>query len=596
MTDLSTSLRKLHDRRKSRRIIITVVFHLFLVSFLTTFTALIGSTLDGLIISHYLGETTFGAFGLASPLINLIDMCGGFIASGTVVACGNLIGAGNGKDANRVFTSGFTLCLLVGGILAVLLFFFPQGIDFLLATKDAEIFKPMLHQYVRGMAPGIPALLLCMLMTSIVQMDGGRKRVLISSFVLCGVNLIGDLIVVTSTDLGLLGVGLTTTLSYFCSFAVLVTHFFGKSTIFRLGFSLSGLKKSLPNGFPAMVSRAATTLRNLCYNLFAVSSGGPAGMIAWSTVNSLSAFLSGFPKGFGHESLIGSGVFYGERDKDTLIPFIRYSFAIGAMIIIPVIILVFLLAPFLVGLYLSSSSESYTEAIFGLRWYALGLLPLTMNLILSNYYQSAGKKVISNVIFFMDGFGMLAVYCLFFLHFIGFSGLWYSFFVGKTTVFLGTLIYTWIRNRKLRISMSDLLLLPTDFDVSDENKFVATLLEPDSAVNISEEIVAFCKSRGIDDRRSFFVGLALEEMSQIIIDEGFGDGRRHSIDIKVFIQEGEISIRLRDDCKRFDTAKRTALMNPEDPSKNPGIRILSYISKETEYYSALNVNCLMMTI
>ena len=586
----------INDARKRTKIIFSIVLNLFAVSFLTSIAALLGSTLDGLIVSHFLGEEVMGAYGLASPLFNLIEMASAMFAAGTVVVCGNLIGNGKAEEAGKTFSSGFTMCLLVGGLLALLLFFCPQAGDFLIVKENTDVFLPGLHQYIRGLSLSIPANMLCSLLISIVQLDGGKRRAVVSAVVLCCMNLGGNMIVVTFTALGLLGIGLMTTLSYYCSFAVLLHYLLKKQTVFRPGFSFQGLKALLRGGVPALFSRAATMLRNLFYNIFAVQTGGPAGIVAWSTVNSLSAFLSGFSKASGHETLVGSGVFLGEHDKETVCNFMRCSFIVGMMITIPVIIAVILLAPFLAGIYISDNSASYSEAVFGLRWYALGLLPLTLNLILSNYYQSAGKTRMANIIYFCDGFGALVLFSLFFLQIIGFDGLWYTFFIGKMAVLLGTLLYICIRNRKLRISMENLLLLPPDFDVADEDKFYETVSDTAGAVNISNRIIEFCKTRGADDRCSMYVGLAIEEMTQIIMEEGFVDGKEHTIDIRVFLKDGKIIIRLRDDCKMFDTNKRIAIMNPEDSFSHPGIRILNHISQNTDYYGVLNVNYLNIYI
>ena len=585
-------------RNKSieNKIIHSIVYSLFTVSFLTMFTAVIGSTLDGLIVGRFLGETCFGALGLTSPLFNLIELISSVVATGTVVTCSNLIGEGRPEKAKTIFTSGFTLCLIVGGLSAIILGFMPWISKALVVKQDAEIFLPGMYEYVRGLAPGIPAIMLSTLMIPIVQLDGDKKRVVIASVVLCLVNLSGDIAVSKLTDLGMLGIGLTTTLSYYASVLILSAHFFRKNTIFRLGLSLSGLKTSLSSGIPSLFNRAATTLRNLTYNNIALGTGGPMGVVAWATVNNLSSFLSGFPKAFGQEALVGSGVFYGEKDRDTLIRFIRKSVLLALAVIVLVIAVIFFAAPFLVGLQLSASSEAFEEAVKGLRWYGLGLLPYTLNMILSHYLQSAKKKLFTNIICFMDGFGMLILFAMMMIGIIGFSGLWYSFFLGKSAVLILSVLYICFRQKSFRLTIENLLMLPKDFDVPEEDRFLISIDSMEGAAGTSEKIIGFCENRGIDHRRSSFVGLALEEMSQIIIDEGFGDGKDHSIDIKLFIQEDQITIRLRDDCKMFDTARRAAIFNPEDPASHPAIRVLNHISRETDYYSALNVNYLLMHI
>ena len=117
---------RMDSRRKEDRIILSLVNNLFSVSLISLMTVLAGSILDGLIISNFLHETAFAAFGLSSPLTNLIELVGNVIATGCIVSCGNLIGAGKTKEANRSFKACFTLCLDVGGAAAALLFIFPN--------------------------------------------------------------------------------------------------------------------------------------------------------------------------------------------------------------------------------------------------------------------------------------------------------------------------------------------------------------------------------------------------------------------------------------------------------------------------------------
>ncbi len=88
----------------------------------------------------------------------------------------------------------------------------------------------------------------------------------------------------------------------------------------------------------------------------------------------------------------------------------------------------------------------------------------------------------------------------------------------------------------------------------------------------------------------------MEEMAVIIMDEGFGDGRAHSIDIKLFIKNGLLTVRLRDDCKAFDATRRNAIMHPEDNLSNVGIRILNSIARDISYYSTLDMNYLTMHV
>ena len=583
-------------RKKEDRIILSVVNNLFSVSLVSLMTVLVGTILDGLIISNFLSERSFAAFGLSGPLTNLIELAGNVVSTGCVVVCGNLIGAGKSKAANRSFHACFTICLAAGGGIAARLVLFPQATGFLVSAKSGRTFTPDMFRYVRGMAPGIPAMMLTAVLNGIVQLDGGKKRVLAAAYVICGVNLVGDLLIVTLTDWGLLGVGAVTSVSYIIGTMILMTHFYTKESVFRPGFALSGLNGALSNGLPAASNRAATMLRNYLYNILALQWGGPSGIVAWSAVNGLSAFISALPKAFGQATLMGSGVFYGEEDRDSLVRFLRYTFLLRTVITGIVTLGICLLSPLLIRLYIPAASDAYAEAVSGLRWYALGLLPYTVNVIASNYLQSVKRSAAAQVINFLDGFGALAFWVLFLLRVIGFRGLYMSFFFGKGTVLIGTLIWIASARKPFRPAMENLLMLPDNFDAPNEDIFLATLTSRENAVNISEQIISYCSRKGISRSQSNHVGLALEEMAIIIIDAGFNDGKDHSIDIKLFVRNGQITLRLRDDCKAFDATRRHLIMHPEDNLSNVGIRILNSVARDITYYSTLDMNYLTMHI
>ncbi len=100
-----------------------------------------------------------------------------------------------------------------------------------------------------------------------------------------------------------------------------------------------------------------------------------------------------------------------------------------------------------------------------------------------------------------------------------FNTLFLSFVVGKSAVFLSILIYVCIKKKKFIFSLSleNILLLSENFDVPENDQYTTTITCKEEVINISEKIIDFCSEHGIDKRRSYYTGLAIEEMSIIII-------------------------------------------------------------------------------
>jgi anti-sigma regulatory factor (Ser/Thr protein kinase) len=142
------------------------------------------------------------------------------------------------------------------------------------------------------------------------------------------------------------------------------------------------------------------------------------------------------------------------------------------------------------------------------------------------------------------------------------------------------------------------MAIPDDFGPSEQDRIDITVREMGDVEEVSVQVIDFCRMRGIDRRRAFFAGLALEEMAGNIVEHGYQmDSRpKHSIDIRVIHREEDVILRMRDDCRPFDPSKRELLLEPEDKAHNIGIRMIYRIAKEVEYKNLLGCNALTVKI
>ena len=116
-------------------------------------------------------------------------------------------------------------------------------------------------------------------------------------------------------------------------------------------------------------------------------------------------------------------------------------------------------------------------------------------------------------------------------------------------------------------------------------------------IGSSEQIQNFVTSKGYAKRTAYFSSLAMEEMSGNIVNHGFNaDNKDHNMDVRVVSKKDGIMLRIKDDCKPFDPVGMNKLLNPEDPSKNIGIRMVSKIADEFSYQNMLGLNVLTIKI
>ena len=148
--------------------------------------------------------------------------------------------------------------------------------------------------------------------------------------------------------------------------------------------------------------------------------------------------------------------------------------------------------------------------------------------------------------------------------------------------------------RRITFRLEDYLLLPDDFDVVKDNQLNLTVTNKAEVVGLSERTQTFCTVNGIDNRRSMFAGICIEEMAGNIVDYGFVDGKKHFVDVRVIVNGEQIIIRLRDDCRPFDPRKWAEIHNPDDPTAHIGIRLVRKIATEFDYVNALKLNNLII--
>lgn len=120
----------------------------------------------------------------------------------------------------------------------------------------------------------------------------------------------------------------------------------------------------------------------------------------------------------------------------------------------------------------------------------------------------------------------------------------------------------------------------------------------EQVIGLSQHINAFCTSHGVDRRRSYLAALCVEEMAGNTVTYGFADGKRHSVDIRVILRDGDVLLRLRDDCAKFDLKEkvRSWTLDPEHPEENVGIRLVMALSKDVTYTNTMDMNNLLITI
>ena len=197
----------------------------------------------------------------------------------------------------------------------------------------------------------------------------------------------------------------------------------------------------------------------------------------------------------------------------------------------------------------------------------------------------------------VDGAVNVVVLSLFLIPALKMNGLYIANVLNGVICLALIVGFSFAKNGHFPRNMEQLLTIPEGFGASGDERIDIEVNEMPDVLNVSSQVIDFCKSRGIDDRRAHFAGLALEEMAGNIVTHGFtSDSGKHYIDIRVIHDNDDVILRLRDNCRSFDPLERTKVIDSEDKTKNVGIRIVNGISKDVQYQNLLGMNVLTVRI
>lgn len=572
-----------------------------MIFLLSKFASIIGNTIDGVIIGSFLGTDSMAAFGFTVPFQHFTTIFPAVLALGMQILCGKALGKGNISEVNGIFSLSVTAALAIMIFLTGAMFLFAEQIaDLLGAEKSLGVVRSLTLDYLKAYSLTLPALALVTILTPIMQLDNDRQRALFSVTLLSVCNIVGDLINVFVLDGGLWGIGIATVISYWVAAGFLLLHFFKENANFTFlpeSIRIKNLHEMILAGAPMLLGRGSAVLAVSVLTRISLTVAGSPGVAACAVVWNFMTFLEILPVSLSSSTQMISGILLGEQDKTALSRLIKISLKYSLIINLITMAGTFLGASTIADLYTRDADAiTYQMTLAGIQWLSVITVPCAVVLMFMYYYNVCGRFHLAAVMTIMKNCGFTVPIVLLLTPHFGIDGLWMSFSLSYAASLLTIFFITCRYCGRITFRLEDYLLLPEDFDVSKDRQLNITVTNQAEVLGLSERTQTFCESSGIDDQRSMFAGICIEEMAANIVDYGFNDGKKHFVDVRVIVKGEKVIIRMRDDCRPFNPKKWEEIYYPEDPSAHIGIRLVKKISTEFDYVNALKLNNLIIKI
>lgn len=598
-------IKNIKDKFKYRKA--SIIDKMFLSVIITTaiieLSAVGANFIDGIVTAKMLGADAMASTGIAIPYYSIIGVISGALAVGMQSLCSSELAKGNTKRMQGLFSMLLIVGAIASVIFALLFFFASDTCAYLLGARgNAANLLTGTSDYLKGLAIGSIPNVLIVVLSSAIQLDSGGKLVRIGALTGTISDIVLDFLAVKA-GLGLFGIGLASSVSYFLNFFVLLIHFTKKDRMVRFTFKdlpFNKLGKVCLLGSEKATRRLTNTIRPILLNTFIISAGGSLGMAALSIRNNFGNFLEIPITGIAGATALLTAVAYGERCKEDIERIAHLAHVYTFIYCIFIAAVLFIAADPIAKFYVAEPGELQDMVKFSVYCLAIGSIFLTLIVNRTSYLQSTRQIIKSQYLTFGSKLVVVVLSAFVCVNLWGSYGVIASFVVSDAIICLCSFIYYQIKTKKIFPSSSDLISLPPEFDIKPQDVIELSISTMEEAVVASEQTQLFCKGHKLDPKLGYKAALCLEEITSNIITYGFGRTKNlkiKSIDIRILISDGHLVMRIRDCCPKFDLSEKIKLVYASDTGERyMGIKMINKICTDIKYVSTLNTNTLIITV
>ena len=545
-------------KKESRTVIDSIFWKIVITNILNT-TAWV-TIADAAVIGNFLGVKAVGAYGMVWPVVFFFGLIAGVIGGGTRNLYAGLVGQGKTEEANRVFTLSFIGTFVLSIIIIIGTLTCSEHIAvFLGVYGNNEELKPLVAQYLRGFVWEVPFFSLGALMSPLMVIDSDFKRPAYARMAMTVVDISADLAVVLFFNKSMFLIGFTTGIAQMVYFLVLLSHFRQKEHLLRFDFSrilipFRMIKDVLVNGSANVTSNCSNTFGGLIVNHFFSLYLGSIYLSAYSVHRSVTSILGVFYFGIADAVWTLSRLYYGEEDRQALDKVQRKTMKMGIALAVSIAVITIICAPLLTRIFIAvDHAEAFSLSEQAVRVFAYSLPLYVLVYSFKNYLLGTDHILASNVYVFLVEFCSLICSVWIMIHLAGGRGAWFATPVRLLLVLAGTVIYILMCGTGKSFNEKR-LMLKEDFGVKPEDELSRTVYDREGLAEMSVLAQEFCASHNIESKKTAAISRCIIELGGSMIDHGFKNGRKHSMDIRLVNHRPDLLLRLRDDCDSFDPA------------------------------------------
>lgn len=539
---------------------------------------------DAFFISLFMGSTYLSVVQSIEPLAAFANMAYWLIGLGGSILCTMAKAEFDDASANEIFTISIITVILIGVVITVSGFLFPDFYMQILC-RSVEL-KPLVGQYFFPYILGIPFTCFMICFAYFIKTDGFIKLQFRAFLMNNVVNIIFDVILMKFFNLGIGGAALATTIGAVTSAVYIMTYFIdSKRTLKFVKLKSSQIIGNLADiskaGFSGASIPLYTTIKLVFLNALITSILGEVGLAAFNMCYNMMFLVTIFIFGTTQSLLPIIAVYFKEQDYTGVEYVVKRSLKIVTVFGIFFTVLFTIFPQAILVLFNVKNPSDIPMVLNAVRIYALSILGYALNFLYIFYTQSVQYNRLSNAITVLEGLILPIILANILSYFLGANGFWISFAITEAVTLLFIYVYSKHANRKYGDEYSGFFLIKKN---DDESIFEHTIKgNIDEAVNLAENVHRYLSANS----SATVVSLAIEEMLVNIINI---NESVDTIDIIVRNSPDQILISIKDTGINFNPVVE------RDDLEFDNISVLNRIADKIDYSQILGMNNTVITI
>ena len=539
---------------------------------------------DAFFISLFMGSTYLSVVQSIEPLAAFVNVVYWLIGLGGSILCTMAKAEFDDDKANTIFTISIIAVLVIGVMITVSGFLFPD-LYMKMLSSSAEL-RPLVSQYFFLYLLGIPFTCFMICFAYFIKTDGFIQLQFRAFLINNGVNVIFDVILLKFFNFGIHGAALATTIGAVTSAIYILTYFFdSKRTLKFIKVKSSEIIGNLADiskaGFSGASIPLYTTIKLVFLNALITSILGEAGLAAFNMCYNTLFLVTIFIFGTTQSLLPIVALYFKEEDYNGVGYVVKRSLKIVTVFGIFFTALFAVFPQAIMFLFNVKNASDIPLVLNAVRIYSLSILGYAINFLYIFYTQSVQYNKLSNVITVLEGLIFPIILANVLTYFLGANGFWISFAVTEAVTLLFIYSYSKYANRKYKDEYSGFFLVKQH---NDEKVLEYTIKgNVNEAVDLSSEVQNFLSG----NKSAIFVSMAIEEMLVNIIDI---NESVDTIDVIVKNNDEHILISIKDSGIDFNPVVENHAL------KFDNISVLNRIADNIDYSRILGLNCTVITI